>query len=183
MLPSTACGPKNCAWLNALKASTRNCRDFASVSRTDFQESNVVVVHSRAIEEAAARRAGRPQGVLGELGGVEIRAAIARIAIEVERASQIVGFIHAKVVDAVRLRAQQRVVAEIDQRHGKTRTETRDPGKFPALRPTIRGMQQRVRKGVGSCSSPRSYVSHRNEDSALLSEGFSGLTASPKFED
>src|SRR5271154_2238190 len=34
IFPSTACGPKNWAWLKALKASTRNWRDFASVRRT-----------------------------------------------------------------------------------------------------------------------------------------------------
>src|SRR5580704_1850309 len=76
-----------------------------------FEKSYVVVVHSRAVEESAARGAQCPQSVLGELSCVKIRAAIARIAIQIERTSQIVGFIDAKVIYTVRFRAEQGIVA------------------------------------------------------------------------
>src|SRR5271157_1658895 len=93
-----------------------------------FEKRYIVVVHSRTVEEAAARGAGRAQGVLGELRCVKIRAAIAGITIQVEWTAQIVGLVYSEVVDAVRLRAEQRVVAEVDQRRRKPRAESRDPG-------------------------------------------------------
>jgi hypothetical protein len=46
-----------------------------------FEKRHIVVVHSRAVEETPLRRAWRSQGVLAELGGIEIRVSVARIVI------------------------------------------------------------------------------------------------------
>ena len=40
---------------------------------------------------------------------------VARIVIQIQRAAQIVGFVHAEIVDAIWLGPEKRVIAEVDQ--------------------------------------------------------------------
>lgn len=46
----------------------------------------------------------------------------------------IIGFVDAKIVDAVGLGTEQGIVAEVNKSHRKTRIEVRDAGEFPAGR-------------------------------------------------
>lgn len=76
------------------------------------------------------------------MGGVEVRPAIAGIAIEIERTTIVIRFIDTIVVDAIRLRPEQRIVPVLDERHRQTRTEMGDPREFPALCPAVGGVEQ-----------------------------------------
>jgi hypothetical protein len=76
------------------------------------------------------------------LRGVEVRLPIAGVVIDVEGTARVVRLVDTKVVDAIGLRSQQGIVTEVDGSHGKTRTETGDPGNLPTLRPAVRGVKQ-----------------------------------------
>ena len=67
IFPSTACGPKNCAWLNALNASEPELERFRFGQTQILQQRQVEVVHSRSVEKSPLGRAGRSQSVLAEL--------------------------------------------------------------------------------------------------------------------
>lgn len=67
-----------------------------------FHNGHVVVIHARAVKEAALGVAGSAQGVFGEERGTEIGLPVSGIAIQVERSAGVVRFVHAKVVDAIR---------------------------------------------------------------------------------
>src|SRR5580658_3116371 len=99
-----------------------------------LQQRHVVVVHSGSIKESPRGSAKRSEGIFAEERGVEIGLPIAGIVVEIERASGIVRFVDTKVVDAVWLGTKQRVVAEVDERHGKSAAEMGDAGEFPSFR-------------------------------------------------
>ncbi len=97
-----------------------------------FLRSAISKFAIRAMEVAASSVARRAQSVVAEKRGIEIRPGLG-IRIQLQAARENIGFIDAIVIDAVRLGADQRVVAVVDQRYREAGAETRDAGKFPSL--------------------------------------------------
>src|ERR1700728_199468 len=64
------------------------------------------------------------------------------VVIQIERTPGVVGFIYAEVVDAVRLGSDQGIVAIVDEGDGKSRAEMGNAREFPALRPSVRGVEE-----------------------------------------
>ena len=54
----------------------------------------------------------------------------------------IIGFVDAKIVDAVGLGPEQGIVAEVNKSHRKTRIEVRDAGEFPAGRQPVANAEE-----------------------------------------
>src|SRR5271156_4885547 len=65
-----------------------------------------------------------------------------------KRPAAIIWLIDAKIVDAVRLGPEQRIIAVVHQRDRKSRTEARNPGKLPSLRQTIIGVEQALERDL-----------------------------------
>ena len=63
--------PANCGWLNALKASTRNCRRRVPGEGEVLEEAQIQVVDAGPSQDAAAGVAEGAERRLGEGGGVE----------------------------------------------------------------------------------------------------------------
>src|ERR1700722_7836547 len=82
-----------------------------------FHERNIEVIQSGPIEETPSRRAWSPQGILAKLRSIKIRTSIARVVSDVESAASIVRFINTKIVNAVGLGSNQRIVAKVNQGH------------------------------------------------------------------
>ena len=61
-----------------------------------LRQGHVVIVHARPREEAPRGGAGRAQGVVAELGGVEIRLPVAGIMVQSERPAIVVRLIDAR---------------------------------------------------------------------------------------
>ena len=102
-----------------------------------LEKSHIVVLQPRSVEKAPLGVARRTQSIFAELRGIEIRPSVARIVIQIESASQVVRLINAIIVDAVRFGPEQRIVAVVDERHGKSSAEMGDSGNFPSLRPAV----------------------------------------------
>lgn len=107
----------------------RRCADDVADS-VRWTNCQVVVVYSRAVEETVASGSGSAEHVSAEGSGVEMRFADSWILIDVQRLTVMIGFVDAKIVDAVGLGAEQGIVAEANKSHRKTRTEVRDAGEF-----------------------------------------------------
>ena len=80
-----------------------------------LEQRHVVIVHPRSGEEAPRGVARRAQGVLAELGGIEIRPPVAGIVIQIERTAGVVGLIDAIIVDAIRFGSEQGIVPVVDE--------------------------------------------------------------------
>src|ERR1700678_2146569 len=114
------------------------------VERHALQQGHIVIVESRTVKEAALGVPGLSQGLETEEGSIEIRFSIARIGIQMQRSRGVLRLIHTKVVDAIGLGSQQRVVAVVEQRHRKTAAEMSDTGNRPAFCATVGSLEQTV---------------------------------------
>src|SRR5580658_2851383 len=111
-----------------------------------FHQRHVVVVEPRSIKETASGVSRCTQGLQTEERSVEIRLSIAWIGIQIERSGCELRLVYAIVVDAVRLRAQQGIVAVVEQGDRKTAAEMSDAGNGPTLRPTVGNGKQAIER-------------------------------------
>src|SRR5208282_3138518 len=107
-----------------------------------LQQRQVVIIAAGTEKEAAPGVSRSAEQVGAEERSIEIRISVARVRIQMERPGGELGLVHAVVIDAVWLRAQQGVVSVIDQRHRKAAAESRDARNLPALRPSVRGVEK-----------------------------------------
>ena len=131
MLPSTAEAPKNCAWLNKLKASARNSSERSSFTRKLRETVASRVHHAWTREETPPRIAHGPQRGQSKLRGIKHRCAAARIGVQIERCSVPIRRVHAVVVDAIRNGSKQRCVVVVEQRHRQPRCKARNSRDRP----------------------------------------------------
>src|SRR5580658_2510128 len=102
-----------------------------------LKDRHIEVLHAGTMEIEPRGVAGSAQGILAEQTGIEIRLPVPGIAIQIEGAGRDIRFIDAVVIDPVWLRAQQRVIAVVDEGHGEAGAEARDSGEFPSLSPAV----------------------------------------------
>ena len=107
-----------------------------------FEERQVVIVHTGAVEKSPARGARSSQRVFAKFRRVEIRPAVAGIVILGERTAEVVRLVHSKVIDPVGFGTQKRIVAVVDHRHRKARAEVRDSGKLPSPGQSVRDAEE-----------------------------------------
>src|SRR5208282_123088 len=105
--------------------------------RHGLHQGHIVVIESGTVEEAAPGVSRRAQRLQSEKRRIEIRLPVARIGIQIERSGRVLRFVNSVVIDAVWLRAEQGVVAVVEQRHREAAAEMSDPGNRPAAGPAI----------------------------------------------
>src|SRR5208282_5854147 len=98
-----------------------------------LEKSHIEVVQPRSVEETPFRGTWSAQGILAELGRVEVRPPVPRIGVERQSIAVVIRLIHTVVVNAVGFGAKQRIVSVIHESHGKAGAETSDTRKLPIL--------------------------------------------------
>src|SRR5215475_2079340 len=86
------------------------------------------------MKRSPRRRARRAQGIFGKCGRVEIRSAVARIAVQPKASSDVIRAVKAVVVDPIGNASLERVVAVDGESHGKSSTCASYSRDCPTLR-------------------------------------------------
>src|SRR5580658_3919712 len=107
-----------------------------------LKQRHIVVIQPRPAKKSPPRSPRRSQRVLAKLRSFEIRLPVPRIVIQIERPTRIIRLINAKIINPIRLRAQQGIIPKINQRHRKPGTHASDPRNLPTLSPTIRSAEK-----------------------------------------
>jgi hypothetical protein len=107
-----------------------------------FQQRNIPIVHSRPIKEPARGRTGRAERWRAEKRCIEIRPAVSRIVIELQRAGGNIEVSEPVAVHSVVEASDQSGVVGIDQRHRKPTAETSDTRNRPTSCRTVTLVEQ-----------------------------------------
>src|SRR5215831_2644106 len=98
-----------------------------------LQQREIEVHGARAIERPPRSGSGASQRVRNKCRSIEVRQAIARIMIQVQRAPDVVRPVQTVIVDAIRQTSLQGIVSVAVKADRKAGADTSDSGKSPAV--------------------------------------------------
>src|ERR1700761_301147 len=103
---------------------------FRLGERQVLRHSHVEIVCTRAVEKSPFRIAWRPQCIRAEHAGAEVVVLVlSRIVVEPKGAAVVVRLVNARIVDAVRIRSDERIVTVVDHRDREAAGKMTDAGK------------------------------------------------------